>query len=94
MITDILKNFNSDDFILSTYRSHLDLYHQRKEKYDKAASFSRQQVIYYGGQCIDKGLLTREQFELDLLPRVDFKQLFNELKDEPTEGSLAPDGEE
>ena len=88
MIQDILKDFNSDDFLLSTYRSHLDLFHERKKNYDKATSFSKQQVIYYGGQCIDKGLLTREQFELDLLPRVDFKELFN------VDYSIGDDGDE
>lgn len=72
----MLIDYNSDDFFLSTYQHHLDLFHSRRSNYNEATSFSRQQVVYYGSQLIDKKLLTKDQFELDLLPRVDFADLF------------------
>lgn len=74
---DLLLNFNNQDFHLTMYKHHLDLFHSRRENYNEATVFSRKQVIYYGSQCIDSGLLTREQFEMDMLPRVDIDSLFD-----------------
>lgn len=88
MIENIIVDYNSDDFFLSSYKAHLDLFHSRSSQYGKEASYSRQQLNYYAAQCIDRGLITREDAEMDLLPRVCFKTLFNQIS------NIGSDGEE
>lgn len=80
--------YNSPDFYLSSYKHHLELFHERKENYNQATSYSREQVVYYGRKCIELKVLSSEEYEMNMLPRVDFPSLFG------TKGSIAGDGEE
>jgi len=82
MIQNILQDYNSPDFDLTMYKHHLDLFHNRRKDYEVDAKYSRERVVYYGGRCVDAGLLTREQFLKDMQPK------------ELTTGNIGSDGDE
>jgi hypothetical protein len=80
--------FNENDFLLHTYKSQLDLFHQRRKDYNEATSYSRKSVMIAAKKCIAKGLLTLDDYKTDLLPIVDFAELLG------YKGNIAGDGEE
>jgi len=74
-----------NNFYQELYTHHLSLY-QKRRFLAQSGLFNLELVRLYGNKLISDNLLTKEQFEMDLLPVVDMAELLG-LK-----GSLAADG--
>lgn len=73
------------EFYKELYKHHVSLYQKRRFT-SQSGLFNKKLASMYANKLISDNLLTKEQFEMDLLPIVDIADLLG-LK-----GSLAADG--